>query len=98
MQQQIAEVDQLRAYLVHYDSNLDVDWTTLLPCNASLQEVVDAWRTSQEKSLCSLESLIWQLGYQTVLHRIDSTGTWLGSETPLTPQNFSPVKHRHLAR
>ena len=89
----LPEVDQLRAYLVHYDTNLDVDWTTLLPCNASLQEVVDAWSDIPGEVTVLARELDLQLGYQTVLHRIDSTGTWLGSETPLTPQNFSPVKH-----
>ena len=84
----LPEVDQLRAYLVHYDTNLDVDWTTLLPCNASLQEVVDAWSDIPgEVTVLARELDLQLLPNGPAPHRFH--GYMVGGETPLTPQNFS---------
>ena len=89
----LPEVDLLRAYLVHYDSDLNVDWTRLLPCPALLQEVVDAWSESPGSVTVMTRELLPEDGYVTVMHRLDSTGTWAGKVTLNAPQNFRPVTH-----
>ena len=89
----LPEVDLLRAYLVHYDSELNVDWTRLLPCPALLQEVVDAWSDSPGSVTVMTRELRPEDGYVTVMHRLDSTGTWAGSAALQAPQNFRPVAH-----
>lgn len=83
--------DLLRGYLVHYDSNLEENWSRLLPCPALQQEVIDGWSSGPGLLTVMTRELTLGDGYQTVLHQLDSTGTWLGSTTVDTPQNFRPV-------
>lgn len=89
----LPEVDLLRGYVVHYDNQLDVNWTRLLPCSALLQEVVDAWSESNGTVSILTRELLADEGYQTVVHYLDSTSQWLGSFTVPAPQNFHPAKH-----
>lgn len=87
----LPEVDLLRGYIVHYDSDLNVDWTRLLPCPALLQDVITSWSESAGTATVLTRELTLNDGYQTVFHRLDSLGTWLESTTLNAPQNFNPV-------
>ena len=84
----LPDTELLRGYVVHYDSELNVDWSRLLPCPALLEEVLDAWSDEAGVVTVLTQRLTPLEGYETVLHRLDSVGTWLGEFTPSTPQGF----------
>lgn len=85
------ESNILRGYLVHYDSNLNVDWSILLPFDGLLQEVVDAWVETPGMVNVLTRDLTPDIGYETHIHTVDSTGVWHGKATLASPLNFRPV-------
>ena len=42
----LPESNLLRGHVAHFDGDLNVDWTRLLPCPAVFEEVLDAWTSS----------------------------------------------------
>lgn len=89
----LPEVDLVRGYLVHYDSELNVDWTRLLPCQSLRQEVVNAWSESSGEVTVLTRELSWDSEFSTQLHRLDSTGVWHESTVLDAPSQFQPVAH-----
>lgn len=84
----LPESNLLRGHVVHFDADLNVDWSTLLPCPALYEEVLEAWGDSEGTLTVMTHRLTPLDGYQTVLHRMDSTGVWLGESVPEVPQGF----------
>lgn len=84
----LPESNLLRGHVAHFDAELNVDWTRLLPCPAVFEEVLDAWSDAAGTLTVLTQRLTPLDGYQTVLHQLDSTGVWLGESLPEVPQGF----------
>ena len=85
--------DVVRGYLVHYDADLNVDWTRLLPTSAAQETPVDAWTSAPGTVSVLTSQLVAGEGYLCAIHTVDSTGAALEVSVPQTPQNFRPVRH-----
>ena len=84
------DTELLRGYVVHYDSELNVDWSRLPLCPALLEEVLDAWSDDAGVVTVLTQRLTPLEGYETVLHRLDSVGTWLGDSRRPRRRAFGP--------
>ena len=73
----LPDTELLRGYVVHYDSELNVDWSRLLPCPALLEEVLDAWSDEAGVVTVLTQRLTPLEGYETVLHRLDSVRAFM---------------------
>lgn len=83
----------LRGYVAHFDADLEVDWTLLIPTSSLQEQVIDAWSSSAGVVSILTQKLDLNNGYTTVIHQLDSTGTFGDVVEPPTPQNFLPIKH-----
>lgn len=83
----------LRGYVAHFDADLEVDWTLLIPTSSLQEQVIDAWSSSAGVVSILTQTLDPTNGYTTVIHQLDSTGTFGDVVEPPTPPNFLPIKH-----
>jgi len=88
---QLPNTQDVRGYVVHYDQNLDVDWTALTPGDVMFEMAIDGW--SDEPGV--VDVLTWRLttadGYHAAIHSFDSTGVWRGITVPPLTQGFRPT-------
>lgn len=88
---QLPNTQDVRGYVVHYDQNLDVDWTALTPGDVMFEMAMDGW--SDEPGV--VDVLTWRLttedGYHAAIHSFDSTGVWRGTTVPPLTQGFRPT-------
>ena len=88
---QLPNTQDVRGYVVHYDQDLQVDWTALTPGDVMFEMAMDGW--SQEPGV--VDVLTWRLttedGYHAAIHTFDSTGVWRGTTVPPLTQGFRPT-------
>ena len=88
---QLPNTQDVRGYVVHYDQDLQVDWTALTPGDVMFEMAMDGW--SEEPGL--VDVLTWRLtsadGYHAAIHTFDSTGVWHGTTVPPLTQGFRPT-------
>ena len=88
---QLPNTQDVRGYVVHYDQDLQVDWTALTPGDVMFEMAMDGW--SEEPGV--VEVLTWRLttedGYHAAIHTFDSTGVWRGTTVPPLTQGFRPT-------
>ena len=88
---QLPNTQDVRGYVVHYDQDLQVNWTALTPGDAMFEMTMDGW--SDEAGMVDI--LTWRLttedGYHAAIHTFDSTGVWHGTTTPPLTQGFRPT-------
>ena len=88
---QLPNTQDVRGYVVHYDQNLQVDWTALTPGDVMFEMAMDGW--SEEPGV--VDVLTWRLttedGYHAAIHTFDSTGVWRGTTVPPLTQGFRPT-------
>ena len=89
----LPESEVVRGYIAHFDADLEHDWSTLLPHGDPLELVVDAWESEPGVASILTQRLDVADGYQATIHRVDSTGAWLGSFEPIVQGGFRPSKH-----
>ena len=79
---QLPNTQDVRGYVVHFDQDLQVDWTALTPGDVMFEMAMDGW--SEEPGV--VEVLTWRLttedGYHAAIHTFDSTGVWRGTTVP----------------